>query len=210
MKKFIAVLVVSAVLVTVSRRQTAFAADDAAANDTSSDAIQENQAGETDDELVPYEAIIDDQPVSSTAPYLPPETAGTITCSGKGPTIKVAISGNLMIGLSSIVPAKMMRRISLASEGRRCWGSSLWSVCTTTQPLCVKVNKHDLVCQPTTDIHVVFAQAPSTSFVPQIGGYGIFDLKQWKVLGCVREGCDGVCHQGEKCRQGPSCTINGH
>jgi hypothetical protein len=218
MKNIIVVLAVFVVLASVSERQTASATNDASTGDVSSDVTtteatasvdgQENQDEETVDDQIPYESVIDNRPPPSIEEYVPPETAGTIACSGKSSAAKVEIKGNLMIGLTSITPPKMLRRISLAKEGRACWGSSLWSVCAMTQPICTKVNKYDLICQPPTDVHAVFRNVPRMSFVPQIGGRASFDLKQWKIVGCVREGCGGVCHEGEKCRQGPSCTIN--
>lgn len=217
MKNIMVVLATFAVLVGVSAHKKTLASDagttdDASINDASSNDAQspqvEEAVEETVEEIEPYEPIIDNRPPPSTEEYVPPETAGTITCSGKGANVKVEIKGNLMIGLTTLLPLKMMRRISLTKEGRTCWGSSLWSGCTLTQAICVKVNKYDLICQPPSDVHVVFRNVPAMSFIPQIGGYGSFDLKRWQVIGCIREGCDGVCHTGEKCRHGPTCTIN--
>jgi len=205
MKNIMVVLAVFAVLVGVSTCRQAFVSDEAA-----SEADDDYRVEEAAADKPVYESFINDRPASSPEEYVPPETSGTITCSGTGPTIKVVIEGNLMTGLTSLLPLKMMRRVSLAKEGRACWGSCLWSVCAITQPICIKERDRRLVCQTPTDVHVVFSNVPRMSFVPQIGGYGVFDLRRWKVAGCVREGCDGVCHDGEKCRSGPSCTINGN
>ncbi len=168
--------------------------------------LQDEEAVE--EQLLSHEWIDESRPFTAEELAIP-DHAGTITCSGAGETVKVDIKGNLMIGLTTLLPLKMMRRISLTKEGRACWGGALWSRCAITQPICAKDRGNQLVCQRPTAVHAVFRNVPRMRFVPQIGGYGVFDLKQWRIIGCVREGCDGICRQGEKCRPGPSCTING-
>ena len=202
MKNIVVVLGVFAVLVGISAHEKTLASDEA-----SNGSEEEVQTEETVDEQVPFEPMIIDRPPVSAEEWTPPDSAGTITCSGKGAAIKVEIKGNLMIGLMSFAPPKMMRRLSLGKDGRACWGSRAWSACTT-QTLCFRERNGRVECLTPNDVQVVFHEVPHMRFLPQIGGYGFFDLKQWKVIGCVREGCDNFCRKGERCRKGLSCLIN--
>jgi len=112
-----------------------------------------------------------------------PPSIGTITCvpTGSG-TMSVTMNGIVSLGLVSSLPAGSISSLALGMDWGTCWPANGNSV--GCFPLTVDPSTVDTVAHTWTGI-------PLTRLTPRVTSSEWFDLKDWTIIGCYREGCGG-------------------
>ena len=128
-------------------------------------------------------STIADAGVSSDAGGTLPVSIGTIACvwTGTG-TMSVTVNGIVSLGLVSSLPTGSIGSLALGMDWGTCWpanGNSIGCYPQTVDPSTVDTVAH------------TWTGVPLTRLTPRVTSSEWFDLRDWTIVGCVREGCGG-------------------
>jgi len=112
-----------------------------------------------------------------------PPSIGTITCvpTGSG-AMTVTVLGNVSNGLVSILPPASISCLALGMDQGICWpanGNSVGCFPQTVDASTIDTAAH------------VWTNLPLTRLTPRVCSSAWFDLREWTIIGCFREGCGG-------------------
>ena len=142
---------------------------------------------------------IADGGVSPDAGGVLPVSIGTIACvwTGTG-MMSVTVNGIVSLGLVAALPAGSIGSLALGMDWGTCWpanGNSIGCYPQTVDPSTVDTVAH------------TWTGVPLTRLTPRVTSSEWFDLRDWTIVGCAREGCGGS-RPGEIWINAPGCIMN--